>query len=175
MAEVNAWAVVFGGAITLVGSFGGAWWSNRVQQTTKAEQLAKAFKGELTAILHIVTVRDYAGGMRAWAAKCIEDNQIYGYVVHVREEYRAIYKGNASNLGLLKGSLPADIAIVYTQVAAVLEEFATQREYSDQGKLNYLTPTPHAAHARLTRAAEMVDDTTRRASELIEEIGREYP
>lgn len=173
--DFNPWAVVAGGAITLIGSFGGTWWSNHVQQTTKARQLARALRGELGAIRHIIKVRDYAAHLRLIAEEVQAKQEIRCFLVEVREEYRTIYKGNASNIGILKENLPEAIAIVYTQISSVLEEFATQLNAHAEERLRVIMPTVEKSHSRLLALAEGIEDTLRRGDEVIADIDRLYP
>ena len=172
--DLNPWAVVIGGAITLMGSFGGTWWSNRIQQAAKAEQLARALCGELTAISHVIRARNYATTIRALAAEVLDKQEVRCFLVEVREEYRTIYKENASNIGLLKANLPEDVAIVYTQIASVLEEFATQLDAHRSNRLNVIMPTIAKSHSRLITLADGIDDTLRRGDEVIATIRRFY-
>ena len=174
-ADFNPWAVVIGGAITLIGSFGGTWWSNHVQQTTKARQLARAIRGELSAIRHIIKARDYAAHLRALADDVQTSQKIQCFLVEVREEYRTIYKGNASNIGMLKGDLPETVAIVYTQIASVLEEFATQLDAHTKDRLWVVMPSVEKSRSRLLALADGIDDTVSRGSDVIAAIDRLYP
>ena len=75
----------------------------------------------------------------------------------------------------VRQSKPEAIAIVYTQISSVLEEFATQLNAHAEERLRVIMPTVEKSHSRLLALAEGIEDTLRRGDEVIADIDRLYP
>lgn len=169
------YAALVGGAVSFIGAAGITSWTQRSTQKREARQLAKAFKGELSAILSILTARNYQEGLRNSAERCKADQKVHVYSVNAREEYRTVYKENASKLGCLPGTLPEQIAIFYTQSASLLEDFRSSVEISD-GKRNVsLLGSPDQAAQRYIKLAKHIDDLISKAQLAIADIDSRYP
>lgn len=120
---IPLYSSLLGVALSLIGSWGAIWFSTRSKNKHAAQQLANAFKGEMSALVHIVELRNYADGLKALALWCTQNNSIGFFSAPSREEYRAVYKANVGNLGSLPGDLPKQIAIVDTQMASLLRGY----------------------------------------------------
>ena len=164
-----------GGACAIVGSLLATSWAKWIERGHEARQFAKAFKGELSGIVNILELRNYQAGLRHYAHLCETEQKVHVYCVVAREEYRTIYKSNADKLGCLPGSLPEQISILYTQIAAILEEFHASEEIKE-GKRNIsvLGSFDHAAQ-RYRATAKFIDDLVVKAKNVISEIDRRYP
>lgn len=171
---VPVYAALVGGTVSFIGAAGITWWTSHLKQKHDSRQLAKAFKGEITALVHITQLRDYAGGLRKLAQWCKENNAVGNFSVASREEYRIIYKANASNIGILHGALPEQIAILYTQTASLQEDFKTLDEiYTGTRRASFNTPLDAAS--KFIAMADLIDETFAMASVTLKEIDRVYP
>jgi hypothetical protein len=98
--ETSYLGPIFGGLITLVGSWGAIVYTKNREEERESRQLAGAFKGEITALIHIAELRNYSGKLREISAVCRLTNQSHLFGVPVRDEYRAVYKANVGKLGI---------------------------------------------------------------------------
>lgn len=171
---VPLYASLAGGALSLLGAFAATWWSKRIEREDASRQLANAFKGEISALIHIAELRDYAGNVRQSAAWCRATNRITIYSATSRDEYRAVFKGNAAKLGSLKGTLPEQIAIFYTQTASLMEDVKSLDEaQAGTRTLAWFDDAPKAA-AFYDRLADLIDDTIAKGKSVVAEINRLY-
>lgn len=141
----------------------------------ESRQLAQAFKGELRAIAHILELRNYQKGLRAIAARCLEEQQVFIYSVTAREEYRTIYKANASRIGCLSGTLPEQIAIFYTLASSLLEDFSVSAEIKTGKRSADILGNPTQVGQRYLALADYIDELISKATIAISEIDRLYP
>lgn len=168
--------VLVGGALSLAGSWGAVWWTKNREELREARQLARAFKGEISAITHIAEAREYVHHLREIADRCVENNAVLIFSIQAREEYRAVYKANVGKLGNLEGSLPTEIAILYTQVASILEDFRCLEEAkSNPQLLSFLGATPADAALTYTRIADLAENAIERGKAVITDIDQRYP
>lgn len=172
---VPLYSALIGGALSLGGSALGIWLSKHLERKYEAKQLAKAFKGEISALVHIAEVRGYSNGLRRVARLCEEENELRIYSVAVREEYRAIYKANAGKIGLLPGTLPERIAILYTQVASILEDLKTLHEIQIGTRDKFILGGLKEAVRKYLEMADLMDDTIDKAKGAVRIIDDEYP
>ena len=164
-----------GGALSLLGSWGAIWFSTRSKNKHAAHQLANAFKGEMYALVHIAELRNYAGGLKAMAKWCTENNSVGFFSAPSREEYRAVYKANVGKLGSLQGDLPKQIAIVYTQMASLQEDLKTLDEIHLGTRTDAWMGQPATASQRYSEMASIIEDTISKAKAAMTEIDRLYP
>jgi hypothetical protein len=116
-------STALGGFLAVGGGLVSTWFHARVARDAESRQLAMALKGEISAIVEIATARDYAKALEAAIRYIEEKNEPFIIGVSVRREYDVVYRQNASRIGLLKGDLPTRVAVVYTKVSAILEDF----------------------------------------------------
>lgn len=165
--------------ITGAFSFAGAWLATKVSKDGErkhdARQLAKTFKGELSGIVRILELKDYQTGIRATAAACRAQNQVFIFYVVARQEYFAIYKANAGSIGRLPEPLPEQIAIFYTQASSLLEDFEALAEMNAGNKSRDILGTPMQAATRFEELANNIDALIARAKTTIVEIDGFYP
>lgn len=82
-----------------------------------------SIKGELSGLVQIATQRDYVRGIQG-ALEFVElTDTPYILGVSVRRDYMVVYTQNASRIGLLRGDLPTKVAVVYTKLSAIIEDF----------------------------------------------------
>jgi hypothetical protein len=177
--EPMTYIPMYAALITGVFSFAGAWLATKVSKDNDrkhdARQLAKSFKGELSAILHILQLRDYQKGIRATAARCIDSKEVLVFSVVARQEYLAVYKANASKLGSLPEPLPETIAIIYTQASAMLEDFATLAEINAGTRTKAILGTPESAASRFILLADHIDSLMSQIKLAISQIDAVFP
>lgn len=164
-----------GGALSLIGSWGAVWFSAQAENKRAAHQLANAFKGEMSAPVHIAELRDYAGGLKTMARRCTENNAVGFFSAPSREEYRAVYKANVGKLGSLQGDLPKQIAIVYTQMASLQEDLKTLDEIHLGTRTDAWMGQPVTASQRYSEMASIIEDTIAKAKAGLTEIDRLFP
>lgn len=177
--EFPTYIPILAALITGACSFAGAWlatiFGKRSERRHEARQLAKAFKGELSAIVSILELRNYQAALRKCADKCIEFDQVHIFAVSAQQEYRAIYKSNASKIGCLPQGLPEQIAIVYTQATSLLEDFHSSIELQAGRKPLSILGSPVQAAERYRRIADHIEQIIDMAKKTIAEIDRMYP
>jgi hypothetical protein len=103
---------------------------NQQQASSKreAKNLAGAFYGEITAIIHISKFRGYKEHFKKWLEH-VQTHGIYkpkGFTI--RHDYFKVYTANVGKLGLLKAPLPEKIAIFYTQAMSITEDIKSMTE-----------------------------------------------
>ena len=163
-----------GGVLSLAGAFGATWWSKRIEREDTSRQLANAFKGEISALIHIAELRTYSQGLRKSAEWCRANDRITIFSATSREEYRAVFKSNAAKLGTLKGSLPEQIAILYTQTASLMEDMKSLDEAQAGARALVWLDTPTRAAVFYDRLADLMDDTITKGKSVLAEINRLY-
>ena len=172
---IPLYSSLVGGACAIAGSLATSTWNKRSERQHEARQLAKAFKGELCAIVSILGLRNYQAGLRAAADRCRTDQSVHVYCVSAQEEYRAIYKANASKIGCLPGTLPEQIAIFYTVAASLIEDFNDSVEIRDGKRDISVLGSPTQAAQKYSRVADYIDDLVNKAQVAVAEIDRLYP
>jgi hypothetical protein len=164
-----------GGVLSLVGSWGAVWFGDRSTNKHAVQQLAGAFKGELSALVHIAELRDYAGGLKTMAKWCVDNKSVGFYSAPSREEYRAVYKANVGKLGSLQGDLPRQIAIVYTQMASLQEDLKTLDEIHLGTRTNSWMGQFTEAAERYLEIAQLIEDTISKAKAAVKDLERLHP
>jgi hypothetical protein len=166
---------VIGGLIALCGSFGATWFSKHLELKHQSKQLAKAIKGELQGIAHIVTFRGYSIAMRNMVIQMEHLQRPILFAVTIEQDYTQIYKNNNAKIGSLQGDLPTEIAIVYTQISSLLDDFAYMNECSlKYGEGAMFSPNLDEMIRRLTATAQLLDDTIAKANQVCQDIDRLY-
>jgi hypothetical protein len=172
---IPLWAALLGGMLSLSGTIGTTWFIKTSDRKHEARQLARAIRGEISALISVAELRGYSEGLRKLAAWCIDTQNTGTFSVASREEYRAVYKANAGKLGQLVGKLPEEIAILYTQAASLQEDLKTL----DEEFLGLRRPSHfgnvHTAAAHYISMADLIDDTLSRAKLTIKAIDEYYP
>ena len=115
--------VVVGGVLGIGGQFLMEW----RREKAKGKQVARAFAGEIGALVKIIKLRDYAGGMRAVAAR-LRSGVDSHMSVGITREYFNVYNAHVGNLGLLGDDLPEKVAKFYTTGSALYEDFRASSE-----------------------------------------------
>jgi len=77
----------------------------------------------MKAIINIVEIRNYIAILHSIATNMENAGNPTYFALRANEEYRAVYKSNCGRLGILPKNLPTLIAVVYTQISSVLEDF----------------------------------------------------
>jgi hypothetical protein len=166
-------STALGGGLTIIGGFVAAHFQRKADRKTQAAQLARALRGELSALIRIVALRQYVHGLRGWAAHVRTTQQMQFFMVRVRQEYRTVFLKNADQMGLLDATLSEAIAVIYTQIASVLEDLANFIDAATSSTPLYGSPNELAnAYAS---CADLMDDTLSRAQLAIARIDDLYP
>lgn len=166
---------IIGGLIALGGSFGATWFTKHLDLKHQSKQLAKAIKGELQGIIHIVTFRGYSNSMQSMVAQMVHLKQPILFAVTIEQDYTQIYKNNNAKIGSLKGELPTEIAIVYTQISSLLDDFAYMNACSlKYGEGPVYSPDLDEMIRRLTATAQLLDDTVEKANQVCQDIDKLY-
>lgn len=76
---IPLYSALAGGVLSLLGSWGTVWFSARSANNRDAHQLANAFKGEMSALVHIAELRNYAGSLRTQAKWCTDNNSVSAF------------------------------------------------------------------------------------------------
>ena len=176
--EISLLIPVAAAAITGVCSFAGAWLASVVSKNRdrahESRQIAKAFKGEMEAIVSILELRNYQAGLRVAAENCLKLDEVQVYAVSVQKEYFAVYKANIGKLGWLEGGLPEQIAVFYTHANSLLEDFYASVEIREGRKSISLLGAPKDAAARYQRTADHIDSLVSMAKVVINQVDQLY-
>lgn len=165
---------LLGGALAVAGGVASSWYQAKVARDGEARQLAKSIKGELSAIVEIADKRAYITGIEQ-AIQHIERTRIpYIMSVAVKRDYTIVYTQNAAKIGVLPGELPTQVAVVYTKLSAVLEDFALLYEVgNDPGRLGRYSADDCLALYR--ELLPLMTDTLAQARSVVSEIDAHYP
>ena len=155
----------------LLATVGGKYWERRAE----SKQLARAFKGELAAIVYILEFRNYQSGLRRYAEECISQQKVLVFSVGVRQEYAAVYKANVAKIGSLPGTLGEQVAIIYTLASSLLEDFQSSAEIAAEVRNITLMGTYLQTAARYRAVANHIDEIIARCKIAIVEINGLYP
>lgn len=172
---VPLFSTLAGAIVSLISSWGAVWWTKQAEQKLAAHQLANAFKGEISALIHIAELRNYAGGLKALAQWSRINNSAGFFSAPSREEYCTIYKANASKLGSLKGKLPEQIAIFYTLLTSLQEDMKTLDEIHLGTRSDLWLGQPAKAAQRYDDIATLIEDTITKAKVTVAQIDQLYP
>lgn len=107
------------------------WLENKVQ----AKHLASAFYGEIEATLEVALKKENMAFLEKLKADFMKDD-FYPFYISFKVEYFQIYRGNISNIGLLKSPNPALISKFYIYSSSILDEFETINTYIENGRKN---------------------------------------
>ena len=116
------WSVVIGGAIGIAGSVGSLGFNNWLTDRSRRRSIAKAFQGEIGAILDIVRRRQYLRDLDWLISESGNQNMPIKFSVLIAQSYFRVYETNTKHLGLLRGDLPRQIARFYTYAKSLIED-----------------------------------------------------
>jgi len=167
------WSVLAGGGLTLAGSFAATWWAKRLERVHQERQLARAIKGELSAMIHISSSRGYTTQLR----NAIQHMQATGQYVliyaTIEDSHSRIFRASLDKIGYLPGELPTEVSITYSQIASVITDFNDLSKLAMDPELPG-ERTSDALVRRYTAMIELADDAMERAAKIIAEIDRRY-
>lgn len=103
----------------------------RKRVSEEKKNLALAFGGEISAILHIVEIRKYIETLKMYVAHMEAHNEPVEVSIPVKRNYFNVYESNVGKIGWLGGCLPKKVATFYTLGNSVLEDL----ERLDKGVL----------------------------------------
>lgn len=167
---------IIGGAIALLASFGATWFAKFLEVRNQSKQLALAIKGELQAIVHILSLRQYSTGLRSAAIQMQKEGVPLLSFISIEQDYTQIFKSNCSKIGILGNGLPTDVAIVYTQISALLDDISFLNACSlKQQESTVYRPGVEDLIPRFKSIADLLDDTTQKAKKVCTDIDLTYP
>lgn len=171
----SLWPTLIGGSIALCGSFGATWLSKYLEVKHQSKQLALAIKGELQAIAHILTLRQYSTAFRIRVKQMQEEGIPLLSYIQIEQEYTQIFKANCSKIGSLKGDLPTKVAIVYTQISSLLDDIGYLNACClKQEENSVYRPGIEDLIPRLSVIADLLDDTMEKAKDVCSSIDLIY-
>ena len=100
--------------------------------------LALALKGELTAIIRIVSARKYVKHLEEVVALLDVGNSVEMPPLHISRNYFRIYEENASKIGVLPPDIAEKIITTYTYANSFIEDATMTR---DPELLPYMAPS----------------------------------
>ena len=115
-------AVIVGGLIATAGGLYTNVFIERERRKRESNNLALAFKGEITALLEHIKERRYQERFGEVIAEIEQTRQPFLMPFRVRFRYDRVYDSNVSRIGSLKEPLPELIPLFYIHVNAILED-----------------------------------------------------
>lgn len=116
----------------LFGSFFGAlssyWATGRIrreQERQRKVNLASAFYGEISAVMHLIELKQYKLDYRYLRRKLDSGSDARVSPHYTGGEFFTVYHKNAAEIGLLPEPLPGKIARIYTAFIGLQEDFRT--------------------------------------------------
>lgn len=153
-------AVVIGGLIAITGGF----LSSRLLEQHRLRQeernLALAFKGEISAVLELITERKYLERFTQVIAQIEASGKPFFMPFRVRFKYDRVYESNVARIGLLKAPLSRDIPVFYTRLDSILEDLVSLGDGTYAGldvpHLLRIYRDTHSATERLVAQGESI-------------------
>lgn len=158
----------------MTGSFAATWWAKHLERVHLERQLARAIKGELLAMVHVSNVRAYTTGLRNAIQQMQVTNQGMLFYATIAEDYGRVFKANADKLGLLRGNLPADIAVAYSLISSVIVDVNDMSELAKNPQM----PGQRDADSLIRKyqaMVELIEDALERAAKIVAEVDRLFP
>ena len=132
------------------------------------ENLAKAFYGEISAILEIAKLRKYVETFDDIIQTIERTGELVPVELPVRRNYFNVYEQNVGQIGILEGELPVLIAKFYTMGNAILEDVNRLSESSGEGW------TPDIQKSFIAELRQIFDVMQNVGSDIIAEVETRY-
>ena len=97
--------VLLGAAISLGTTIGTTVFLDYLRHRRESRNLAFAFRGEISALLTIITERGYIRSLEELVRENTTAASPSGFIVHVRREYFSVYVRNVDKIGTLEPPL----------------------------------------------------------------------
>jgi hypothetical protein len=161
-------SVVIGGILAIAGGFVSNIWLESRRERKLRRTLARAFQGEIEALLDIIDKRGYIQGLRNARAKTEETGTTHAYHFRARKKYFSVFEANVGQIGLLPPPLSQLIARFYTQANAILEDMERFEEV-DPKRVD-----PKAAIATYNELIAIFEDAVALGKQIVSEVSRRY-
>lgn len=127
MADVPWWiplsSAVIGGSLVIVGNIA----LEIIKRRLERKSLALAFRGELLAVIRIVTTRKYVEILDGAASSLALGHVVHISPIRIERNYFPIYTKNASKIGALPPAIAERLASTYTYANSFLEDATASR------------------------------------------------
>ena len=167
--------VIVAGLFTLIGvllgSFLGGivqWHQEKKRRDHEEKSLALSFKGGIAGLLSILRERQYVERLREIVASFKRSNSFSLVKIQAKKDYTILYNSNASKIGILKEGIPELIAIFYTQVNGIMEDFEVMGTND-----NLITPVASYI-ARIEELIALLEKTEEIGDKIINKINEHY-
>jgi len=120
--------VLVGGLLAIAGGGMAQFLSHELSVRHESRSLAKAFRGEIGAILHIIDKRAYLQHMESMADQLEAVNATAPFALRVTHNYFEVYESNCSKIGLLRGDAPMHLARFYILAKSLLEDVSVTEQ-----------------------------------------------
>jgi hypothetical protein len=111
-----------GGGLLIVANY----LQERARTANRAEQLARAIAGEVTAVLRVVEVRGYLKEVKD-RAQATREGRRQPFRISAQRNFFSTIEANLDSIGLLPGELPVLVPTLLTIGKAILEDFDVLR------------------------------------------------
>lgn len=161
--------VIVGGLLAIVGGFLSTVMIESRRRTTDSRNLALAFKGEITALLHHIEDRSYANRFQQVIEQMEATQTPFFMPFRIRFAYDSVYQNNVAKIGLLQGSLPEMVPTFYTYLRSMMEDL---NNIGDGAYAKLDLEVLLRIHRDLQR---VLAKTTSLGEQIIQEVDRQYP
>jgi hypothetical protein len=161
-------AVLLGGVLTIAGGYFSTILIERQRLEREQKNLAFAFRGEISAILQLIQDRDYLARFADIIAGIEKTGEPFYVPFRVRYQYDSVFRSNANKIGSLANPLPELLAIFYTRMASILEDF------SSLGDGTYASLSAQDLSGLYKRTLKMLSGTHASGQEIIDKIDELY-
>jgi hypothetical protein len=118
-------AVLLGGILSIAGGYFSTILIEKQRLEREQKNLALAFRGEVSAILHLIEDRGYVQRFADIIAEMERTDKPFYAPLRVRYQYDSVYRENVDKIGSLANPLPELLAVFYTRMASLLEDFSS--------------------------------------------------
>lgn len=116
------------GAITaILATFAVNIWSHQAQR----KSLRAAFRGEVSALVSLLTKRNYEQGILNSMEIIHKQNKDNYFYFPIRRSFMGVYEQNVDKVGMI-GELAEDLIIFYSQILAILEDNDAMKDLAQQ-------------------------------------------
>jgi hypothetical protein len=140
--------------------------NRRIRRESSA--LARAFRGELSALVVIVEKRRYIGNLRDLITHMHSTREAVNFTIRVHREYFNVFNANIDKIGSLNDQLPERIVGFYVTANSILEDL----ELISDGGLAGTQATSQVDF--YTELLNLFEEAMKDADEIIKMIDKMY-